>query len=355
MENCTYTFFGNMLVSGVLYKSNEISLTPVAPDITLTANDSNREATVQINEPVNFVTTGPWSADDTNLFYTIRLSDDESCGGNVLSKQDLTPTSVGTASFSWTPTTPGLYPVHVGWVYGGNNYASPCVLVTVTAPDITLTANDSNREATVQINEPVNFVTTGPWSADDTNLFYTIRLSDDESCGGEVLLKQDLTPTSVGTASFSWTPTTPGLYPVHVGWVYGGNNYASPCVLVTVLKQPRRRDGNTNETATPTGDSDTDRNGYPDRNSHTDGDSNTNGDGNTDRNSHSDGDGYPDGNSYPDRNGYPDGDGHTDRNGYPDGNGYTDRNSHSDRNGYTDRNSHADKRSGHHSDQYVGR
>ncbi|MCO5226975.1 MAG: hypothetical protein M9934_01665 [Thermomicrobiales bacterium] len=155
MENCTYTFFGTMLVSGVLYKSNEISLTPVAPTLHLTINDSDADREVPLGTSLNFVFTGPWSAGNPNVGITTVYD----CGPSQDGDGNLSViVNDGSATYQGSMEN-CTYTFFGTMLVSGVLYKSNEISLTPVAPDITLTANDSNREATVQINEPVNFVT----------------------------------------------------------------------------------------------------------------------------------------------------------------------------------------------------
>ncbi|MCA9833429.1 MAG: hypothetical protein KC435_05745, partial [Thermomicrobiales bacterium] len=130
MENCTYTFFGNMLVSGVLYKSNEITLTPVTPAISLTANGKNDTVTVTTGDTVTVNAIGNWEQQEPGLAYRLGLSD-QSCAlsANPIA---LIPTGPGEATFTWIPVTAGNYAVQAYWTLGDNApLTSNCVLITV--------------------------------------------------------------------------------------------------------------------------------------------------------------------------------------------------------------------------------
>ncbi|MCA9833428.1 MAG: hypothetical protein KC435_05740 [Thermomicrobiales bacterium] len=229
--------------SSAIY-SNCVTITVSNPSVDLTANGSSTGTSVQVNEPVSFVATGPWSANsgEMNLWVYSNPDPADSCTGGVhLTTQGTSPTGNGTSSYTWTPTAPGNYYANIYWYPSGGSSAiySNCVTITVSNPSVDLTANGSPTGTSVQVNEPVSLVATGPWSANsgEMNLWvYSNPVPANSCAGGTHVSTQGTSPNANGTSSYTWTPTAPGSYYANIYWYPSGGSSAiySNCVTITV-------------------------------------------------------------------------------------------------------------------------
>ena len=165
------------------------------------------DQTTNINQLLNFTITGTDPDGDSLTYYAVNLPSDSNLNST-------------TGTFTWTPTTNGVYPVTF-YVTDGNLTANQTININVNNVDKPPILNNIPNQNTNE-NQLLNFTITGTDPDGNSLTYYAVNLP-----GGANL--------NSTTGTFSWTPlyTQSGVYTVTF-YVTDGNLTANQTININV-------------------------------------------------------------------------------------------------------------------------